>query len=79
MNRYLLGDKNDEISRVQTFGIMTYTMKLIIKMDKIFSKTPTLIISRILMVPLANAIAFGAVATGSIKAHEAASIAPTIR
>ena len=54
-------------------------IKVINNMDRRLRTKPTLIISLILIVPQLNAIALGAVATGSINAHEAARIAPTIR
>ena len=46
-------------------------------MDKIFIQNPFLIISWIFRYPDPNTTAFGGVATGNIKAHEAATVAPT--
>ena len=46
-------------------------------MDNIFIHNPFLIISSILRYPDPKTTAFGGVATGNIKAHEAATVAPT--
>src|SRR5690606_18541427 len=47
-------------------------------MEAIFRIKPAFIISPIFICPELNTIAFGGVATGSIKAQEAASTAPAI-
>tara|TARA_Y100000991_G_scaffold199650_1_gene171481 strand:- start:114 stop:260 length:147 start_codon:yes stop_codon:yes gene_type:complete len=44
-----------------------------------FNQKPTLIMSFILMTPDPKTIAFGGVATGSMKAQDAAIVAPIIK
>ena len=56
-----------------------YTITLTTIMPKMFSKTPVLAISYILILPLANIIVLGGVATGSINAMDADSVAVNIR
>ena len=59
-------------------GSTKYTKKVNINIDIIFITIPLLTISGILKYPEPKTTALGGVATGSIKAHDAATAAPTI-
>jgi hypothetical protein len=59
-------------------GSTKYTKKVNTMIDTIFIKKPLLTISGILKYPEPKTTAFGGVATGNIKAQDAATAAPTI-
>ena len=59
-------------------GTPKYTISVIKLIDKILSHIPARTMSFTSIMPLPKTIAFGGVATGNIKAHEAAKVVPTI-
>ena len=61
------------------YGRTKYTKKVNRIIDKIFIQIPTRTISGILKYPEPKTTALGGVATGSINAHEAATVAETIK
>ena len=70
---YFIGSKSHK------YGRMKYT-KIVSKIiERIFIQIPTRTISGILRYPDPKTTAFGGVATGSINAHEAATVAETIK
>ena len=63
----------------QTKGRKTYTKKLSKKIEIKFIQSPMRIISGMRKYPDPKTTALGGVATGSMKAHDAATVAETIK
>jgi hypothetical protein len=70
---YFIGSKSHKYGRIKYTKIVS---KII---ERIFIQIPTRTISGILRYPDPKTTAFGGVATGSINAHEAATVAETIK
>ena len=68
---------NPKGSKSQIIGNRKYTMAVRKMIEIKFIQIPVLTISGILKYPDPNTTAFGGVATGSINAHEAATVVAT--